>query len=871
VGLLVLVLIAAGGYALWRGWQEQAGEVTPVADPAPTDVPALPEGNPIVTFACDSADLAHFQDLAREFEATQSEVAVQVVSFDEILEAGDSDLPPGEAALRVLSAADTAKWFPTSTELQQGVFRDLGPLMQADAAFQEEDFYPGLLEAFQQGDGTYALPGGGELTLLFFDRDAFDAAGESYPAAGWSWDDFVQKAHLLARLEASEITRYGYVPALGAGLLEGYLANHQAPLQDTTVRPPQPLLDSPPVVEAVKWYTDLALRQRVAPALSRQEDQAQANLLIREGQAAMWTELASNWAKRSSPANVGVAPLPADGPVGTTPLVVYGYVMSAGTSQPEAAWRWLSYLSRQEPVGWTSYTVPAWRSVAESGGLWARLDETLVETYRYALEHALVQIPTASDPARQALWQAVDAILGGDMEVEAALAEAQQVLLSGSAGASSTIEVEVPPVPALTATPVETGEQAVTITFMGGVHKQEAYLKLADAFHQLHPDIKVRVRTEPAYDDYIDATKMAQASDCFRWRSEDVSTRDLPYLLSLDPFLDADPDFPQDDYYSLLWDRCRRDGSTWCLPFDSFVGVIRYREALFDSAGVDYPQDGWTLDDLLAMSVALTKGEGAGKVYGFSGYHEDAAVHWIVGLRGGGLWDTDADPPRPRFDDPEVVEAVRWYADLVRVHQVSPVIHLPVSVDNVGEWWGARELVETSKVAIWFWYPGGYTPPRVTTAAMASLPQHNGQNLPYVGLSAHFISAQTEHPEACWQWLSYLSDHLGAVQGVPARSSLAESPAFRQKVGGEVADVYLAALAQATDDVYAVECQHRWAWWPLRWFDEAYGAVLDGADAVQALGLAQYKAEEYLLCLETKPGLEEEDRIQTCVQEVDSD
>ena len=144
IGLLVLALVAAGGYALWHGWQEHAGQVTPTADPAPTDVPTLPEGKPaVITFACDSADLANFRDLARKFEATQSEVAVQVVSFGEIFGASDGALPPGEAALRVMSAAETAKWFPTSTELQQGVFRDLGPLMQADAAFQRRIFTRG--------------------------------------------------------------------------------------------------------------------------------------------------------------------------------------------------------------------------------------------------------------------------------------------------------------------------------------------------------------------------------------------------------------------------------------------------------------------------------------------------------------------------------------------------------------------------------------------------------------------------------------------------------------------------------------------------------------------------------------------------------
>ena len=117
-----------------------------------------------------------------------------------------------------------------------------------------------MLDAFQQGDGTYALPGGGELTLLYFDRDAFDAAGESYPTAGWAWSDLVDKAQLLPQREAGEITRYGYVPApCGSGLLEGSLADRQAPLQIPSSAVPTAFIDSPPVVEAGEMVADLAL------------------------------------------------------------------------------------------------------------------------------------------------------------------------------------------------------------------------------------------------------------------------------------------------------------------------------------------------------------------------------------------------------------------------------------------------------------------------------------------------------------------------------------------------------------------------------------------------------------------------------------
>ena len=42
-------------------------------------------------------------------------------------------------------------------------------------------------------------------------------------------------------------------------------------------------------------------------------------------------------------------------------------------------------------------------------------------------------------------------------------------------------------------------------------------------------------------------------------------------------------------------------------------------------------------------------------------------------------------------------------------------------------------------------------------------------------MTGYYISAQAKEPQACWQWITFLSQEPGAVQGLPARRSLAES------------------------------------------------------------------------------------------------
>ena len=152
--------------------------------PSPTTAVPRPVERTTITFACYDYELGSYQDLARQFEETQPGVAVQVLSIDEILGPDSGESPPEEAALRVMSAADTARWFVTPQESQRGLFRDLSPFIEEDVTFQPEDYFPGLLEAFHWQGGTWSLPAGGELSLLFFDQDAFDEAGEPYPETG---------------------------------------------------------------------------------------------------------------------------------------------------------------------------------------------------------------------------------------------------------------------------------------------------------------------------------------------------------------------------------------------------------------------------------------------------------------------------------------------------------------------------------------------------------------------------------------------------------------------------------------------------------------------------------------------------------------
>jgi hypothetical protein len=141
------------------------------------------------------------------------------------------------------------------------------------------------------------------------------------------------------------------------------------------------------------------------------------------------------------------------------------------------------------------------------------------------------------------------------------------------------------------------------------------------------------------------------------------------------------------------------------------------------------------------------------------------------------------------------------------------------------------------------------------------MPRGPGQvnDLTLVGYS---ISARSEYPQACWEWFKFLLEQPDLVQGVPARRSIAESEEYRQGVDANLADAYFSMMEQ--DDwtlISTKQLRTRRDSFVLGQFRQALEAALNGEDVEQALGEAQHTVDEYLLCLETTTGYDDEGEL----------
>jgi hypothetical protein len=114
-----------------------------------------------------------------------------------------------------------------------------------------------------------------------------------------------------------------------------------------------------------------------------------------------------------------------------------------------------------------------------------------------------------------------------------------------------------------------------------------------------------------------------------------------------------------------------------------------------------------------------------------------------------------------------------------------------------------------------------------------------------------FISSTSQHSEACWSWLKALSaDASQALEGYPARISVAESEAFTSRAPAGAAEVYKAyreALGRSSTPVaersfFDTEID-------MYWFFRAVDHAIQGEDIERELDDAQILTEQFVACV----------------------
>jgi multiple sugar transport system substrate-binding protein len=177
----------------------------------------------------------------------------------------------------------------------------------------------------------------------------------------------------------------------------------------------------------------------------------------------------------------------------------------------------------------------------------------------------------------------------------------------------------------------------VTLTLSGwGLDTTPEFQALADAFHEENPDVTVELMGYDAaeYNTLITADLAAGSGPDIITQKE---VKFVPTFVEGGQLLDvSDIELPEGISGAGSYEV---DGTAYAVPYRNDSWVLYYNKALFDAAGVDYPDGSWTWDDYNEAAVALTEG-----VAESGGTAKGAYQHrWQSALQGFANAQSDAD------------------------------------------------------------------------------------------------------------------------------------------------------------------------------------------------------------------------------------
>ena len=231
-----------------------------------------------------------------------------------------------------------------------GLLYNLDEFIKKDDTFNK--FYKAIFETNKATSGTdsyYAIPFALVTTVLYYNKDAFDAAGLAYPTNKWTWDEFRNAAKKLTidKNKDGKIDQWGFWFYGRYAHIEPWVFGNNGYLVDNktmTFNPDKNAMD------AIRMLTDLVLVDKVAPA---QKDMTsfQQQDVFPQGVAAMWID--GSWFVDILRKNLGdemrwgIVEVPV-GPQGSRDMT-YGwpdsYAIAPNTKNPEMAWKFARYVA----------------------------------------------------------------------------------------------------------------------------------------------------------------------------------------------------------------------------------------------------------------------------------------------------------------------------------------------------------------------------------------------------------------------------------------------------------------------------------------------------------------------------------------------
>ncbi|MGX4583199.1 ABC transporter substrate-binding protein [Paenibacillus chitinolyticus] len=390
--------------------------------------------------------------------------------------------------------------------------------------------------------------------------------------------------------------------------------------------------------------------------------------------------------------------------------------------------------------------------------------------------------------------------------------------------------------------------------------KSDAKMKeLIDKFMKKHPDIKVNTQSAPYGQFYqkLDTQIAAgQAPDV--WLSDGVyvmkyaergAVKDLTEWIG--------KDLKKDDYYGLDFNKDAK-GKYWAVPQGIQVGALFYNKDLFDKAGVAYPNENWTWEDLKKNAALLTldaKGKKADESgfdpknvnqFGLTFFSITEGWFSVMKSYGGGVLDETAQ--KSVIDTPQNKQAFEWMVDGMK----RGIITDPVDLKSF-----------QSSMAV---FPSGSAAMRIGIYArvlaaneaklnydVTLLPKGpDGKRVSPVIANSWVVNQKSADAkaQAAWEWIKYWAteddvqkEWAALGEAIPVKKSVANSDVFL-KAGEKPAN--RKAFLESLDFAKTLDNNAVWEEWVGKFNENAQRAFLGDAPIDAALADADKAVQKVL-------------------------
>jgi fructooligosaccharide transport system substrate-binding protein len=260
------------------------------------------------------------------------------------------------------------------------------------------------------------------------------------------------------------------------------------------------------------------------------------------------------------------------------------------------------------------------------------------------------------------------------------------------------------------------------------------------------------------------------------------------------------------------------DGKIWAAPLNESNCVLYYNKDMFKAAGLTAPTkvaNAWTMDQLLAAAIKLTKKDSAGnvKVYGimpqmFSVDNRNEGMTYTQMLWtwwfGADILSPDSKTAKGYFDSPASLKALHFYQDLFQKYKAAPAMPM-------------TNGFESERVAMWIngpWMVGEWKKnfPEFYKSKWGAMPLPRGAAAASNAGSWNLaMTAQSKNKKLAWQVINAITNTEGAAiyclksGNLPARKSVLDKMDMSQSPFSIIKEqLVLTAKARPTTPAYPV-------------------------------------------------------------------